>query len=181
MVLHRIDSTGDCNCDCFIGQSIPDALSTSWRRVGRGAIISAARVSVDTYERSGRVGLAAYLQNLAVDSDLHSQLVDSNGHGLNGPPSPDLIRNLARLSSQPEERLILLGPPETAAVRIRGPSGSVYSFFTTLPARTERIVWSPRINSLLCLVWLSVVLSARPVPDRANGPAARVDIPVLRW
>ncbi|MBV8847166.1 MAG: HAMP domain-containing protein [Bryobacterales bacterium] len=123
----------------------PDALSTAWRRVGRGAVVSAARVAAETYESSGSSGLSIYMQKLAADTGLHPQLFDSSGRDLNGSPSPDMVRDLASLSSPPQDRLTLLAPPDTAAVRVRGPSGSLYSFLTTLPRRTDRIVWSPRL------------------------------------
>lgn len=123
--------------------TMPDVFSTGWRRVGRGTILSAARVSTETYERAGPPALSSYFQELAADADLHPQLFDSTGHDLIGTPSPEIAADLSRLGSEPEDRLVFLPPAGTAGVRIRGPSGSVYSFLTSVPPRDERIVWPP--------------------------------------
>ncbi len=162
--------------------TMPDVFSTGWRRVGRGAIVSAARAAAETYERAGPSGLATYVQELASDTDLHPQLFDSSGRDLNGIPpaqiNAEITNDLARLSSQPENKLVFFPPAGTAAVRIRGPSGSVYSFLTSVPPRDERIVWSPSlIASFVLFGCLLCYLLARSL----TAPMVRLRALTLRF
>jgi hypothetical protein len=46
----------------------------AWPRIGRGAIVSAGRVAVDAYERSGAPELARYLDSLSRDTGIRGTL-----------------------------------------------------------------------------------------------------------
>jgi two-component system sensor histidine kinase CpxA len=118
----------------------PDQLPFGWPDVGRGAIVSAGRVSAEAYERGGRDALAEYLASLARDTGLNGHLFDSSGRELEGGAiAPEL---LADLGGQPEGQLVFRRRSSTAGVRIRAGNGRVYTFITGIPRRARRPVWS---------------------------------------
>jgi two-component system, OmpR family, sensor histidine kinase CpxA len=120
--------------------SNPDQLPFSWPRVGRGAIVSAARVAVDSYERGGQSELLGYLKSLSRDAGLDGALYDSSARELSGrlfaPALPTAV------ASYPKDRLLLRLRPRLAGIRLRGRTGNWYTFLTTVPRREPGGFWS---------------------------------------
>lgn len=135
----------------------PDQLPFGWPDVGRGAIVSAGRISAEAYERGGRDALAGYLASLARDTGLKGHLFDSSGRELEGGAIASEL--LAELGRQPEGQLVFRRRSSTAGVRVRAGDGRAYTFITGIPRRERRPVWSRMfviamvlIGALLCYV-----------------------------
>jgi hypothetical protein len=111
----------------------PDQLPFTWPRVGKGAIVSAARVAIDAYERGGAAQLGPYLETLEQDTGLEADLFDSSNHNLGGralgPSLPD------DLAAWPDGQLVIRVRGRLAAIRLSGRGDRSYSFVTTVPRR----------------------------------------------
>src|SRR5262245_37371038 len=141
------------------GLSNPDQLPFAWPQVGRGAIVSAGRTAVRTYERGGAAELAAYLESLREDTGIHGALFDAAGRELGGF-APHVPRELASL---PEEQLLLHVRERLGAVRFHG-----YAFVARVPRRAGSLFWSRAFvasflvaGALLC--WLLARYVTAPV------------------
>lgn len=117
----------------------PDQVPFGWPRVGRGAILFAGRMAVDSYERGGRAELARYLESLAHDTGLQGALYDSSAHELSGTQfATDLSGDP---SSYPRDQLTLSVSSRRAGFRLSGNDGSSYTFVATVPRREGSGFW----------------------------------------
>jgi two-component system sensor histidine kinase CpxA len=117
----------------------PDQLPFAWPSIGRGAIVSAARVAIESYERGGKAELTSYLDSLHRDTGMWSALLDPSGHVLNGnSPTPEIPDStlVARSSG------LAILPGHIAAIRLPGVSGVTYTFVAGLPRRERSGFWS---------------------------------------
>ncbi|HEY3841236.1 MAG TPA: ATP-binding protein [Bryobacteraceae bacterium] len=129
-------------CATLLGYELsnPDQLPFSWPRVGKGAIVSAARTSIDIYERSGSGQLTSYLEVLEQDTGLEAGLFDSSKHQLGTrAPSPKLPDEMA---TYPAGQLMIRLRGRAAGVRLAGSSGRSYLFVATVPRREASGFWS---------------------------------------
>jgi len=138
-------------CVIVIGYELtnPDQLPFVWPRVGKGAIVSAARVAVETYERGGPAQLAQYLATLEQDTGLEADLLDSSNRNLGGralgPSPPD------DLAAYPVGQLVIRVRQRLAAVRLSGRVDRSYSFVATVPRREAGGFWSRTFLVMLIL------------------------------
>lgn len=169
----------------------PETLVSQWRRLGRGAIVSAGRVAVDTYERGGEARLGTFLGLLSEDTGMRAALLDRDGRVLGGSPPPADGRLLDRLGSRAPGDLLLVPSLGVGGVRLAGRTDAAYRFVTTVPHR-ERRGWARPLfalflllNAVLCLLLArhltSPVVHLRAVTSRFAGGdhAARVSMPGL--
>jgi two-component system, OmpR family, sensor histidine kinase CpxA len=127
----------------------PDQLPFIWPRVGKGAIVSAARVAIDTYERGGPAPLAQYLETLQHDTGLEAELLDSSNRNLAGrAPGPGPPDDLA---AHPNGQLVIRVRGRLAAIRLSGHNDRSYSFVTTVPRRGATGFW-PRMFFVLLIL-----------------------------
>ena len=128
-------------CVIAIGYTLtnPDQIRFGWPRVGQGAVVSAARISVESYERGGQPELTRYLNSLARDTGLRGALYDSSGRELTGSRLAPLP--LAGLSSRSAGQLEFQGREGLVGVRLDGSGGRRYSFAAMVPLRDVRGFW----------------------------------------
>jgi two-component system sensor histidine kinase CpxA len=118
----------------------PDQLPFTWPSVGKGAIISAARVAIRTYERGGTNELNSYLDELQQDTGLQAGLFDSVGRELGiGIVN---VRPPTGLATYPEGQLMIETPGRSSGIRLSGPSGRSYAFVAKVPRRERSGFWS---------------------------------------
>jgi two-component system sensor histidine kinase CpxA len=117
----------------------PDQVPFGWPRVGRGAVVSAGRIAVNSWERGGKAELSHYLEQLADDTGLEAALFDSSGHELAGTRFAPFLP--ATLASHAEGELMLRLTGRVAGIRLRGPHGNLYSFVARLPRRERTGFW----------------------------------------
>jgi two-component system sensor histidine kinase CpxA len=129
-------------CATVVGYELanPDQLPFTWPRVGKGAIVSAARVAIETYERGGTAPLTHYLADLERDTGLKAGLFDSASHDLgrraSSPNPPD------DLAASPAGQLIIRVRGRFAGIRLPGRAGQSYAFVATVPPREASGFWS---------------------------------------
>jgi signal transduction histidine kinase len=136
----------------LIGYEItnPDQLPFYWPRVGKGAVVSAARTAIETYERGGSVQLAQYLRMLEQDTGLQADLFDSSNHSLGGrSPGPGVPTNQ---STYRNGDLAIYIRGRSAAVRLSGRGEQSYFFVATIPRREPSGFWSRAFLVLLVLM-----------------------------
>jgi two-component system sensor histidine kinase CpxA len=127
----------------------PDQLPFSWPGVGKGAVVSAARTAIETYERGGPAQLAQYLETLERDTGLQADLFDSSRHNLAG---------LSHGSSPPDDaeeyrdgQLVIRRRGRSAIVKLSGRGDRSYSFVAIVPRREPSGFWSRTFVVLLIL------------------------------
>ena len=117
----------------------PDQLPFAWPTVGRGAIVSAGRVAIQTYERGGKGELRSYLETLQHDTGMRAALLDSNGSVLSSSsPALELPDEMFNL---PQSELKILRR-HVAAVRLAGQGGESYILVANVPRRERSAFWS---------------------------------------
>lgn len=131
---------------CVIGAGFiattPGLLATSWQRVGRGAIVSAARIAVESYERGGQAEVDRYFRTLAHDTGMSAGLFDPSGRELSGNGWLPPREILDALQARSEGDLDVFPFRGLAGLSIRGPSGTPYVFAATVPPRERGALWS---------------------------------------
>jgi two-component system sensor histidine kinase CpxA len=120
--------------------SNPDQILFTWPQVGRGAITSAGRVAVETFEHGGTPELTRYLESLSRDTGLNGNLFDSPDRTVSGD-APGL-RVPEELTTYPVGQLMLRVRGRLAGIRLTGRSGRQYIFVTTVPRREASGFWS---------------------------------------
>jgi two-component system sensor histidine kinase CpxA len=177
-------------CGIVVGYALtnPDQIPFAWPRVGRGAILSAGRIAVDSYERGGQAELARYLGLLAQDTGLEGALYDSSEHELSG------IRFAATLPdgffSYPKGRVQVSARNRRAGVKLNGHGNALYTFTASVPGRDRGGFWFRVFvvsfvltGGLLCYLLAhhitSPVVHLRTVTSRFSGGdlRARVTLP----
>ena len=126
----------------------PDQLPFTWPRVGKGAIVSAARVAINTYERGGQEPLANYLKAFQRDTGVEADLFDSSSRELGGVSAPGEPDDLA---AYPEGQLVIRVRSRLAGIRLSGRDNRTYSFVAIVPRRTAAGFWSRTFIVLLIL------------------------------
>jgi two-component system sensor histidine kinase CpxA len=143
--------TAILTCAIVFGYEVtnPDQLPFSWPRVGKGAVVSAARTAIEKYERGGPTQLTQFLETLEQDTGLQARLFDSSNHNL-GEHSPGL--------SPPDDSaahrdgpLIIRLRGRSATVRLSGQENRSYSFVAIVPRREPSGFWSRTFLGLLIL------------------------------
>src|SRR5581483_1450540 len=116
----------------------PDQLPFAWPAVGRGAIVSAGRVAVQSWERGGNTELSPFLDSLEHDTGMRVALLDSGGRILSSStPPPELPDAVFRL---PRSDLVILRR-RVAAIRLPGKGGD-YTLVASVPRRERSTFWS---------------------------------------
>jgi len=113
----------------------PDQIAFIWPNIGRGAIVSAGRVAIETYERAGQPELQRYLESLGQDTGLQGGLFDSGNRDLSG-------RDRVPMVPSPEDRLTFRVRGHLAGIRLHSHSGREYTFVTAVPKRETGGFWS---------------------------------------
>ncbi len=129
--------------------SNPDQLPYVWPRVGKGAIVSAGRTAVETYERGGQIQLALYFESLEQDTALKAALYDASGREVSGSDSGPALPSA--LFSHSEGQLMMRLRGHLAGVRLRGSDGQEYAFVATVPRRVVTGFWSRAFMGSLIL------------------------------
>jgi HAMP domain-containing protein len=173
-------------CAIVFGYALtnPDQIPFGWPRVGRGAILSAGRIAVDSYERGGPAELARYLELLAQDTGLQGALYDSSEHELSGrfaanPPEG--------FSSYPKGRVLVSTRNRRAGVKLNGHDNALYTFTASVPGRDRGGFWFRAFvvsfvltGGLLCYLLArhitSPVVHLRTVTSRFSGGDLRVRV-----
>jgi two-component system sensor histidine kinase CpxA len=166
----------------------PDKLPFAWPRVGRGAVLSAARTAVDAYERGGPLELSHYLESFWRDTGIRAMLLDETGRLLGGNRIPPEMP--ADLQTEPDEHLKFHGRGHSGEVWLRGHSGASYAFVANIPKREGARFWpwlffgSLMVSgSLLCYLLArhitAPVVHLRAATSRFSGGdlSARITMP----
>ncbi|MGJ5817469.1 sensor histidine kinase [Paludibaculum fermentans] len=120
----------------------PGAATAPWWKLGQGAIVTAGRVSVESYERGGRPELDRFLESLALDTGMRGTLHDGSGQGLSTGSFAPTGKPLSDALAGVEGQLTLLPLRGVAGVRLRGAQGRVYGFTVLMPRRERAGGWS---------------------------------------
>ncbi|WP_321470487.1 ATP-binding protein [uncultured Paludibaculum sp.] len=126
----------------FVLDSPAAAAAAPWWRLGQGAIVSAGRVAVDSYERGGVVEVDRYFETLARDTGLRVALYDESGRVLAGSALPATGKPGSELLAGPMGQLVVQPLRGVSGVRLTGAQGKAYGFTAVMPRRELRGVWS---------------------------------------
>jgi len=122
----------------------PDQLAFIWPNIGRGAIVSAGRVAIETYERAGQPELQRYLESLGQDTGLQGGLFDSADRDVSE-------RDRVPMLASPDDQLTFRVRGHLAGIRLHSRSGLAYTFVTAVPKREPGGFWSRTFVASLIL------------------------------